>query len=62
MKWWMRDRTRDTSATSKAEEAFSGGPASAYYSNNTSKGGIYGRTRKILSVVSLIWTIKKTEW
>jgi hypothetical protein len=42
----MRDRTRDLSATSKAEEAFSGGPTSAYYSNNTSEGSIYNCPRK----------------
>jgi hypothetical protein len=41
MKWWMRVRPRDTSATAKAKEAFSGGLASAYYSNNTSARSIY---------------------
>jgi hypothetical protein len=46
MKWWMCTCTRDTSATRKTAEAFSGGLISAYYSNNTSAGSIYDRTQK----------------
>ncbi len=46
MKWWMRVRPRDTTATSEAAEAFSGGLTSAYYSNNTSGGSIYKGAKK----------------
>jgi hypothetical protein len=46
MKWWMCDRTRNTTATSEAEEAFSGGLTSAYYSHNTFGGSIYNTAKK----------------